>query len=335
VLLAASAVFLAATLSLLGRRQAASPISATSAKEHEVSCIGHLEPEDGVIAVAAPYFGSRPGTVREVLVKEGDWVQPGQIMAVLDGRQPAEAAAVEAEARLEVAQNQLAQLKAGAKPSEIEAQKAEVARRQSELENAVAENTRFEKLFTTRDVSALQRDEKRLTLERAKESLEEAKAKLDSLTEVRPVDVDLANSQVRAAQAEAKRTRAEVEWTLIRAPVAGRVLKIRIHPGEHAGNQPVFELAKTDHMYVIAEVYETDIGHISVGQRANISSDLFARNLGGSVTEIGSQIAKSEDFPSDPAAFADTRIVKVKVRLDESKPVSSLINGRVTVRFVP
>jgi len=72
-----------------------------------------------------------------------------------------------------------------------------------------------------------------------------------------------------------------------------------------------------------------------MGQRATITSALFAGELHGTVAEIGREITKNEVLPLDPAAFADSRIVKVKVRLDDSAPVAGLTHGKVTVRFAP
>ncbi len=331
---------LAAILSVAGKKEAAAPAPAAPLQNVGVAAQGRVEPEDGVIQVAAPYYAGRPSVVRELRVREGDWVRAGQILAVLDGFGPAEAALRQNEARVTVARARLQQVKAGEKAGEIAAQRADMARKESELENAEAEYRRFEKLHQARDVSASQLDEKRMLREAARRSLEWSKEKLKSLSEVRQIDVDLAASEVEAALAEVQRARADLELTSVRAPLSGRVLKIHARPGEQAGsatpqNPGILELGKTDRMYVVAEVYETDVRRIRAGQTATISSDLFPGQLQGTVTEVGMKVKKREVLPLDPATFADARVVEVKVRLEESKPVAGLIHGRVNVRIHP
>src|SRR2546428_10442487 len=73
-----------------------------------VGCRGRIEPEDGVILIAAPYFGGRPSLISELRTKESDWVKAGQILAVLDGWQSLEKAVRQSEADVEVARKRLA-----------------------------------------------------------------------------------------------------------------------------------------------------------------------------------------------------------------------------------
>jgi HlyD family secretion protein len=94
-------------------------------------------------------------------------------------------------------------------------------------------------------------------------------------------------------------------------------------------------LAKTDRMYAVAEVYESDIGRIRLGQKAMISGDLIPDELTGTVTAISSQVTKTELLPLDPAAFADTRVVKVKIQLQNGERVAGLIHGKVNVVIYP
>jgi len=82
-------------------------------------------------------------------------------------------------------------------------------------------------------------------------------------------------------------------------------------------------------MYVIAEVYETDIGRIHSGQKTTISGELLPEKLTGTVTQIDAQVSKSELLPLEPSAFADTRVFKVKIQLDNSERAAALIYGKV------
>ncbi|MFN7468491.1 MAG: HlyD family efflux transporter periplasmic adaptor subunit, partial [Pseudanabaena sp.] len=89
----------------------------------------------------------------------------------------------------------------------------------------------------------------------------------------------------------------------------------------------------TSQMYVVAEIYETDIGKIKVGQTATIESEAFEGLITGKVDRIGLRIAKNDVLGTDPAAKTDVRVIEVKIKLDDSKKVSGLTNLQVRVKI--
>ena len=72
------------------------------------------------------------GIVAEVLVAEGDQVEAGQVLVRLDSARQ-EAAVAQAEAQVLRAQNTVAELKAGARPEEIDAARAAVEKAEHPL----------------------------------------------------------------------------------------------------------------------------------------------------------------------------------------------------------
>jgi HlyD family secretion protein len=84
-------------------------------------------------------------------------------------------------------------------------------------------------------------------------------------------------------------------------------------------------------MFAVAEVYETDIGLIRVGQKARLRSGALARDVTGVVAAIGRTIHRTTVLDVDPAADTDSRIVEVRIRLDESEPVAALTNLQMRV----
>ncbi len=92
-----------------------------------VKALGRIEPSGEIIQVSAP-SSNEGNRVEELLVKEGIPIAKGQIIAILDSRDRAEAALKQAQERVRVAQANLAQVKAGAKTGEIKAQQAAIAR---------------------------------------------------------------------------------------------------------------------------------------------------------------------------------------------------------------
>src|SRR5678815_2391072 len=102
--------------------------------------------------------------------------------------------------------------------------------------------------------------------------------------------------------------------TVIRAPMDGEVLKVFTYPGERIGNDPILKMGDTNDMHVIAEVHETDVGAVRIGQRATITSQALDQPVGGTVEEIGALIYKNDVLDVDPRAQKDTRIVEVRIK---------------------
>ena len=137
------------------------------------------------------------------------------------------------------------------------------------------------------------------------------------------------------ARANLARAEAELDLSLLRAPIGGQILRIHAREGERVGAEGIVEIGETASMYAIAEVYETDIGRVRVGQRATIQSPALAGPLEGAVERIGLRIGKQDVLGTDPVADVDARVVEVEVRLDDPEPAARLTNLRVDVLFEP
>ena len=367
-----------------------------------VTALGRLEPQGEVIKIAASTSGSR---VAQLLVKQGDLVKKGQVIAVLDSRDRLQAELEQAKEQVKVNQSKLAQVKAGAKTGEIGAQqstiqrieaqlngdrqtqqatidrleaqltgdiasqKASIRKLEAELANAKAEYQRYQQLSKEGAVSASIYDSKGLTLETSRQQLAEAKANLErterttrqqikeakaaleriettgqqqinealstlnKVAEVRPVDVQAAQAEVNSAIASVKKAQAELALAYVRSPRDGQVLKIYTWDGEIVGNNGIVELGQTNQMVAVAEVYETDVKRLKIGQKAIITSGAFTGEAIGIVKEIGLQIYKNNVLNTDPTAATDARIVEVKIQLDpaSSPKVQAFTNLEVTV----
>jgi HlyD family secretion protein len=87
-------------------------------------------------------------------------------------------------------------------------------------------------------------------------------------------------------------------------------------------------------MYVVAEVYQTDIKKVRVGQKATITSAAFDGKLIGTVKEIGWQVDKQSIFSLNPRSDTDRRIIEVKIAIDkpaDSQKVARMTNLQVDV----
>lgn len=300
-----------------------------------VGCLGRIEPEDGVLQVNGGYLEGRPQRVRELRVKENEFVHAGQLLAVLDGKDQLETAVQLAEARVELARSRLAQVNAGASASEIAAQQAQVEEIKADLQNARSEYKRYQELRQNTDVSPAELDARSLAVKTAEQKLAQAQERLKAISEVRPTNVAVAESELRVAQAEADHATAKLRTALVYSPVNGRVLTIHAYPGEELGPAGLLDLGKTDNMYVRAEVYEDDISRVHTGQQAYITSDLFPGQISGVVDRVGSTISKNNVLPLDPVSFADARVFNVRIHLDRASDVANFIHAKVNVVIRP
>lgn len=336
-----------------------------------VTALGRLEPSGEIIEISAD-SASSGNQIEELLVKQGDQVKPGDVIAVLDSRDRLQAALNQSQEQVRVAEANLALVKAGAKTGEIQAQQAAiariqierdnniaaqtamVARMQAELNNAQVEYQRYQTLYQDGAISASERDSKYLAQETAKkqlaeaqanlnriksgqqEQLAEAKATLDQIAEVRPVDIAVAQAEVREAQAAVQTAQAELDQAYIKSPQAGTVIKIMTRPGEVvASDEGIVRIGQTSQMYAVAEVYESDIGKVKLGQSVNVTSSALPQKLTGTVNSIGLEVERQEVVNTDPTANIDAKVVEVKVKLDpeSSKQVAGLTNLLVDVRI--
>jgi HlyD family secretion protein len=170
------------------------------------------------------------------------------------------------------------------------------------------------------------------------EQINQAKANVDRLTEVRPVDLRSAEAEITQAQAAARQVQADLELSYVRSPIAGEVFKIQTKPGEAPSSQGILEIAQNDQMMAVAEVYESDISKVKVGQIAEIKSESgsFIGKIQGRVVQVGLQVAKKDVLKTDPAADVDSRVVEVKILIDpaQSNSVRSLTYSKVEVKIL-
>lgn len=338
-----------------------------------ITALGRLEPRGEVLKLSASSFADGTRRVDQILVGEGKRVRAGDVVAILDNRDRALAAVEKAKGQLSVSLANLASVKAGAKTGEIEAQKATIARLEAELQgqkqtlqatvariaaqqrNAEVDFQRYEKLYQDGAISAQQLDSRRLSATTSNEELnesestrrqtiatlekqiDEAKATLNKIEEVRPTDVRLAQAEVDQAIGEVKQAQADLALALVKAPISGEILKIHTRPGETINADGIAEMGRTEQMIVVAEVLEEDIGRVRLGQRTTISSEnkAFPGQLQGTVIEIGRKIGKQDALDSDPAADVDARVVEVKIGLspEASQRVSGLTYANVIAKI--
>lgn len=338
--------------------------AATPVQRVEVAALGRLEPRGEVIRVGGP----NTELLKRLTVKQGDTVQAGDILGYLDSyeerlaernfaasqlaeaKQQLKTATQLGEAQIQEAQTRIQQVQDPGK-AEVEAQRASVRQLAAELTLANQDLARQRSLRQAGAISQQALDQQISTTRQAEERLKNAQAVLAQRESEQAANLRNAQAQAQSQQANLPVTQvqaavqssqenlnlaeARLERTIIRAPSSGRVLRIITRAGEAIGTNGILDLGDTSQMFVVAEVYETDVGLIRPGQPAVISSrnGAFSEPLTGKVSSIGWQIFKNDVLDDDPAANADSRVVEVKIKLDNGKAVEALTNLQVDVKI--
>jgi HlyD family secretion protein len=264
-----------------------------------VTALGRLEPKGEVIKLSAP-SSNEGNRVEQLLVKEGDAIKAGQVVAIMDNRDRLQATLGEAEKQVKVAKSRLNQVKAGAKQGEIGARQATVNRLQVELEgdiktqqatinrieaellgqqrslqatvarvaaerrNAQAEVQRYETLYKAGAISNQEVDSRRLSAETSTQALIESQA-----TQTRTVAT--LQQQLNEAKANQDKTLASLQQQINEAK-ANLNQTAEVRPTDIANAQAEIESAQATVEKIKAELAQVYIVAPKAGRILEINT---------------------------------------------------------------
>ena len=282
-----------------------------------VVALGKLIPE-GELRTVAPPFGAGDARIATLRVEEGSRVEAGSILAILDNESQLKAALDAAEANVAARTAALQQTRATIRASRDEAM-ATLARAEATARNAQADYERVQELAKrgVSSESALSksrtvRDETAREIDRAKATL----SRYESVDLEKQPDVVVAASNLTVARSELARAQQDIDKAYVRAPIAGTVVTILVRPGEKPGTSGILRLGNLENMKAEIEVYQTQIGFVSVGDSVEITADSLPRALKATVTRVGLEVGRQTLTDPSPAANTDARVVKVHATLD-------------------
>ncbi|MFN9174140.1 MAG: efflux RND transporter periplasmic adaptor subunit [Synechocystis sp.] len=173
------------------------------------------------------------------------------------------------------------------------------------------------------------------TIATGTQQIQQEKATLNQVSEVRPVDIQIAQAEVDNAFANLQQAKTNLNQVYIKSPINGQIIKIHTRVGEKIGDAGLVELAQTNDMIAVAEIYQTDIEKVKIGQKAVITSQAFSGELKGTVSQIGLQVSKQNIFSTQPGENLDRRVVEVKIRLNpqDAQKVAGLTNLQVQIKI--
>jgi len=296
------------------------PPAQTAVRSH-VAAEGKIEAMPGFDVDVAS--GELNGKVKRILVREGDSVAAGQLVAELEN-EDARARVTAAERELAVARSKLRELEAGARKQEIAQAAAALAGATAEAEEAGQQVQRFRELRAKGMVAQSALDERERMFRVAQAKTREADERKRLLEEgPRRETVTLYQDQVKSAQAGLEYSRKLVEKTLVRAPISGTVIKRYLDEGEGVTPEiAILAIADLNRIWVNAEVDETDAGGVSKGDRAAVTSDAYpGRVFEGRVLQVADYSGPRKVKPSSPAVNLGMKVVQAKIGLADPGPL--------------
>ena len=247
--------------------------------------------------------------VKEILVKEGDKVTEGQLIAKLDTKDVEEA--------LEAAKTQVELAKANKEDAQKNT-KAEYAKVQTAYNNALLDFQRKSSLLESGDISQSE-------YEQAESALKDAKASLGSF-KVSGGNVQVSESydlQIKSAEEGLRKAQSAVDSAEIKAPISGTITRVNVEAGQFADNlldgKPMFTVENLDQLELSISVSEYSIGKLSLGQKAIITADVLGdEKLEGEVSSIS---------PTGEQKNGNTaeRVIPIKIKIDGDK--KGLLSG--------
>jgi ABC exporter DevB family membrane fusion protein len=274
-----------------------------------------------------------PGKIEKILVREGEEVKEGQLLAQFEARELTAQVGV-AKAAAVVAQAALAEGEAGPRPREIAAAEEELHDAEAQLTKATADWQRFQRLRPEGVVATADWEQVRQRLESSQARRNIADQQLRQLREgTRPETLAMLRRKLDLARAEINRAEAALANARLTAPYAGVITRKHREDGEALDiGLPVLDIATLNDRYVRAEIDETDIGRLKVGQAAQVTADGFpALEFAGRVVEVKQQMGPKKLIPTDPSKIVDYKVLDVEVSLppDCPYPIMLPVNVRI------
>jgi membrane fusion protein (multidrug efflux system) len=286
---------------------------------------------DGHITAIAPRIA---GFIDRVLVDENQHVRLGDTLVVLDRRdlmnrlEQAEADLRNAEAAVGSRQGTgQAQAQLQATRSEAASAQATIAAAEANFRQANADYERYRGLAASKIVSAQQLDAAQTARDAAAANLEAARRQASaagSQVSASGAAVRAADAKLASAQSAVDNARLQLSYTTLLAPDAGIVAKRNAEPGALVQiGQNLLSLVPEENVWVTANLKETQLAKVQVGDEAEFSVDAYpGRTFHGKVESLSPATgARFALLPPDNATGNFTKVVQrvpVRVAVDNT-----------------
>jgi HlyD family secretion protein len=293
---------------------------------------GVVEPNQRETKVAAQVTA----LIKKVHVVEGQHVKAAEVLVELeDGVE--RAALLSAEADVSAERANYARATKGLRLEDRDAALAEAqaAKSRADLSSGVLARTEQLAKSGAATQDELDRARRSAQTDQASAKASDARARAAEAGS-RGEDIAFARARYLAAEARAAQAKAVVERLVVRAPLDGEVLQVKVREGElysFGGIEPLLVMGDTSQLRVRMDVDERDVARVKAGASAFVTADAFgAKRFSGKVVEIGRRFGRKNVRTDDPVERNDTKVLEVVIELDASS--SLLVPGQRVTSFI-
>lgn len=294
-----------------------------------VTASGEIKPKN-YINLGANTLG--PAPITEIMVKEGDKVRKGEVVAKMQSVQAnADVVAQNASIATSLADSAASEAALKSQEEGVTTAKATLEKNRAELDRTKSNYDRAAELYKEKLLAKQDFDQKKAEYDTAVASMGEAQARLDQAkAQEAQARQQLTSAQKRIAQLQANLDRYKdiLSQYYVTSPIDGMVTNLPVRAGEtvvpgvqNSAASTIMTIADMSVITAEVKVDETDIVNVQLGQRADVTIDAMPnRTFHGHVTEIGdtailrsSGVAASQSNTSDQEA----KDFKVVIALDD------------------
>jgi HlyD family secretion protein len=239
-------------------------------ERNELTLSGNIEAHESLVSFKVT------GRIVDLPVEEGQQVAQGDLLASLDDADYRQRVHID-EANVQVRASSLALTLAGTRVQEIKAIEQDMEAARADMEQKKLDNARAERLFAKDTISAQDHDRAETALKRAEAAFQASRQRYSQAQEgSRKEDIDLAQANLKQADANLALSKVNLGYTVLHAPSAGIITVRQAELGEVvAPGTPVVTLADLDHVWLRAYIAETDLGRIHWGEEATVTTDTY------------------------------------------------------------
>ncbi|MGC2195869.1 MAG: efflux RND transporter periplasmic adaptor subunit [Terriglobales bacterium] len=281
---------------------------------------GNIEAHESVVGFKVS------GRIVDLPIEEGQWVEPGTVLAKLDTADYRQQLAMD-KAAVQVQRTQLDLGLAGTRRQQLEVARQALADAKADLAQKQLDYSRAENLYREQVGPQVARDQAETNLKRARTVVQSAQEQYDQALEgTRKEQLAVDRAQLVQAVQKMHLSRIYLDYTTLRTPEAGVILVRNSELGEVvAPNTPVVTIGDLDHVWLRAYINETDLGRIHWGQSVTVRTDSYpGKTYHGRISFISS---KAEFTPKSVQTFEERVTLVYRIKIDLENPNHELKPG--------